>query len=240
MARGPNYRLPFRRRRQGKTNYYRRLRLIKSRRTRLVIRASTKHTVVQLADAKKQGDIILARGHSKELGSKFGYKGNPGNVPAAYLTGLLAGLRAKQAGIEDAILDLGVFVRRVRVMAAFKGILDSGLDVHHGEGLFPEGLEAMASGTVIADYAKYFDKMVKEEQDARKKVAAAKKQAEADLAEEKITQEEFDAMDFSGPAQDHQALYKKQFSAYLQNKFDPHAMEDHVTAVKKKIQESVK
>ena len=46
MARSPKYRLSFRRRREGKTNYHRRLQLIISRRNRLVIRCSNKHTIV--------------------------------------------------------------------------------------------------------------------------------------------------------------------------------------------------
>ena len=67
MARGPKYRISFRRRREGKTNYHRRLKLIISRRKRLVIRCSNKHTVVQVVEALIQGDKILSQSHSSQL-----------------------------------------------------------------------------------------------------------------------------------------------------------------------------
>lgn len=60
MANGPRYRVPFRRRREGKTNYIRRLKLIRSRRNRLVIRCTLKNTIVQVVDAMITGDKILA------------------------------------------------------------------------------------------------------------------------------------------------------------------------------------
>ncbi|MHA1734601.1 MAG: 50S ribosomal protein L18 [Promethearchaeota archaeon] len=241
MARGPKYRLPFRRRREGKTNFHRRLRLIKSRKTRLIIRASTKNLIVQFADAKIEGDRMLATAHSKDLRNKYGYKGNTGNVPAAYLTGLIAGLKAKKAGIEEAILDVGVFVKRNRVLAAFKGVLEAGVDVPHDPSFIPESLDERVTGSHVQAYAKYFDEMVKKEAEERKKAAAAKKKAQQEVKDGKITQEEFDEMDFSGPKRDSKVLYDRQFSGYLKEQgLDPHQFASHVEEVKKKIKQSVK
>lgn len=241
MAHGPKYKLRFRRRREGKTNYHRRLRLIKSRRTRVIIRASTKHLTVQFADAKIQGDLMIASAHSKELENKFGYQGNTGNLPAAYLTGLIAGLRAKKAGAEEAILDLGVFVKQARVLAAFKGVLDAGIDVPHDESFLDENLEERIKGTHIQSYAGHFDEMIKKEAEERKKAAAARKKAEQDLKDGKITQEDFDEMDFSGPSKDSKILYERQFSAYIKDKkLDPHKFVSHFEEVKKKITQSIK
>ncbi|TFG26573.1 MAG: 50S ribosomal protein L18 [Promethearchaeota archaeon] len=154
MAHGPRYRRAKRRRFEGKTNYLRRLKLLKSKALRVVIRASNNHIVVQVVESKKGGDIILVSAFSKELTKKFGYSANTGNVPAAYLTGYLAGLRAKKNHIKEAILDLGIFYHRNRVLAAFKGILDAGIEIPHKEEFFPENFEEKIKGTHIQNYAK--------------------------------------------------------------------------------------
>lgn len=154
MAHGPRYRIAKRRRFEGKTNYHRRLKLLKSRKLRVVIRASNNHIVVQFVESMKGGDKVLVSAFSKELSKKYGYNANTGNLPAAYLTGYLAGLRAKKNNIQDAILDLGIFYHRNRVLAAFKGILNAGIEVPYKEDFFPENLEERIKGNHIENYAK--------------------------------------------------------------------------------------
>jgi len=153
MAYGPRYRVAKRRRYEGKTNYQRRLKLLKSRKLRVVIRASNNHIVVQFVESKKGGDKVLVSAFSKELLKKYDYNANTGNIPAAYLTGYLTGLRAKKNNIEEAILDLGIFYHRNRVLAAFKGIIDAGIEVPHKEDFFPENLEDRIKGNHIENYA---------------------------------------------------------------------------------------
>jgi len=125
MAKGPRYKTSFRRRYDGKTDYHKRLKLLKSRKLRVVIRASNDHIRVQI-----------------------------GNIPAAYLTGYLAGLRAKTKNIQDAIFDLGIFYHRNRVLAACKGIIDTGMIIPYREEFFPEELKERIKGTHIENYAK--------------------------------------------------------------------------------------
>jgi len=158
MARGPRYRRPFRRRVEGKTNYQRRLRLIKSRKLRLVIRASNNHVRVQIVESKIGGDKVLISAFSKELTSKFDWTANTGNIPAAYLTGYLAGLRAKKNKIEEAILDLGEFYHRTRVLAAFKGVLDAGIEIPHRETFLSDNISEIVNGSLIEKYAKLLKK----------------------------------------------------------------------------------
>lgn len=154
MAKGPKYRVPFRRRAEGKTNYHKRLKLLKSKKLRLVIRASKNHIGVQVIESKLGGDKVLISAFSKELPKKFGWNANTGNTPAAYLTGYLAGLRAKKQEIEEAVSDLGIFYHKNRVLAAFKGFLDAEIDVPHSDEFFPESLEERIKGTHIENYAK--------------------------------------------------------------------------------------
>ena len=158
MARGPRYRRPFRRRVEGKTNYQRRLRLLKSRKLRLVVRASNNHVRVQIVESKIGGDKVLISAFSKELTSKFEWTANTGNIPAAYLTGYLAGLRAKKNKIEEAILDLGMFYHRTRVLAAFKGVVDAGIEIPHREEFFSDDIEEKIKGSHIEKYAKLLKK----------------------------------------------------------------------------------
>ena len=154
MAKGPRYRRSYRRRKEGKTNYHRRLKLLKSKMLRVVIRASNNHIRVQIIQSKLGGDKVLMSAYSKELTSKFGWDANTGNIPAAYLTGYLAGLRANKNNIQEALLDLGIFYHRNRVLAAFKGVLEAGINVPFREEFFPQNLEERIKGSHIENYAK--------------------------------------------------------------------------------------
>jgi len=153
MAKGPRYRRPLRRRGEGKTNYSKRLKLLKSKRIRVVIRASNNHMIIQFVESKLGGDRVLISTHSKELIKKFGWKANTKNIPASYLTGYLAGLRAKKNKIEDAILDLGIFYHRNRVLAAVQGLLKAEIDIPYRDEFFPESLGNRISGVHIEEYA---------------------------------------------------------------------------------------
>ncbi len=158
MAQGPTYRVKFRRRREGKTNYYRRRRLLLSRNPRLVVRKTNTNTIVQIVNASVVGDSTVASAVSTELG-KHGWTAGTGNVPAAYLTGFLAGLRAKSQGVKEAVLDVGLNppVKGSRIYAALKGALDAGLDVPHNSEVLPE--EARITGEhIVSAYEHFGDK----------------------------------------------------------------------------------
>ncbi len=150
MAHGPTYRVKFRRRREGRTDYKRRLALLKSGQTRAVVRVQNNTVIVQFVDFDPEGDIVRTQATSRELTS-FGWEGHSGNLPAAYLTGLLAASRAKEAGIEDAVLDIGLHVPKAgsTVFAALAGVLEVGIDVPHGEAVIPT--EERLTGAHISD-----------------------------------------------------------------------------------------
>ncbi|MDR2720179.1 MAG: 50S ribosomal protein L18 [Nitrososphaerota archaeon] len=154
MARNANYRVQLRRRREGKTDYQARKSLVISRKLRLVTRGSLKNATVQIIQAKPAGDIVLVAANSKELIKQFGWKAPTGNVPSAYLTGLLCGLKAKQNGVKEAILDagLGSPTKGARIFAMLSGVVDAGIDVPHSEEkLVKERIE----GEQVAKYAKH-------------------------------------------------------------------------------------
>jgi large subunit ribosomal protein L18 len=154
MARGPDYSVPFRRRREAKTDYKKRRALVISGLPRLVVRPTSKNIIVQVIEAKPEGDYVLASANSMELRKKFNWKGNCGNLPTAYLTGLLAGFKALEKNIKKAILDIGLKrpTKGARLFAAMKGALDAGLEIPHDEKIFPE--ESRIKGEHIVTYAK--------------------------------------------------------------------------------------
>ncbi len=154
MGKTPRYRRPFRRRVEGKTNYHKRLKLLKSRKQRLVIRVSNNHVRIQVVKSVLKGDKVLISAYSKELAKNYDWKVNSGNIPSAYLTGYLAGLRAKKAGLTELVPDLGLFYHRNRVLAALKGVLDAGIDIPYNEEFFPETLNERIDGSHITNYGK--------------------------------------------------------------------------------------
>ena len=152
MAKGPTYCVPFRRRREGKTNYRLRRALLLSGKPRLAVRKSLKHIRLQVLEAKIEGDHVLAAASSEEL-KKFGWLPPCGNIPAAYLTGLICGFRAKAKGIEEMVLDIGLHkpTKGSRVFAALKGVLEAGIRINHDEELLPD--DETIRGERIKSYA---------------------------------------------------------------------------------------
>jgi large subunit ribosomal protein L18 len=152
MPHGSRYRVPLRRRREQKTDYQARKAFVVSHRPRLVARSSLKNTVAQIVIAKPIGDFVLASAHSKELVKTYGWKAATGNIPAAYLTGLLCGLKAKKNGVSEAILDLGLVspTKGSKVFSTLSGVVDAGVTVPHN----PEKiLKERIRGDHIIEYA---------------------------------------------------------------------------------------
>ena len=170
MANGPRYRVPLKRRKTGKTDYYQRRGMLKSGETRAVIRKTSKNMLVQFVDAKPDGDVTLVTSNSRHL-QGFGWKITGGNIPAAYLTGYLTGKKAVKAGSESAIADLGLQVtsRGGRIFATLKGLIDAGIEIPANEAIFPE--EDVLKGAHIASLSKHLEENNK---DALKRFAKYK------------------------------------------------------------------
>ena len=157
---GKRLRIQFRRRRQGKTNYYKRLSLLKSMKLRLVVRKSLRNLTLQIVEYVPTGDKVLVAYNTKSL-EKLGWSYSKKNIPAAYLGGIMIGKLAKSKKIIKAILDCGLHstVKGSVIFAVLKGAIDAGLDIPCGDEIFPD--EARLSGKHIADYlAKSKDKNV--------------------------------------------------------------------------------
>ncbi|ADQ66634.1 50S ribosomal protein L18P [Halogeometricum borinquense DSM 11551] len=156
MATGPRYKVPMRRRREVRTDYHQRLRLLKSGKPRLVARVSNKHVRAQLASPGPNGDNTHAAASSEDL-AEYGWEAPTGNLPSAYLTGYLAGKRALEAGLEEAVLDIGLNTATPgnKVFAVQEGAIDAGLEIPHNEDVLAEW--PRNRGEHIAEYAEQLD-----------------------------------------------------------------------------------
>jgi large subunit ribosomal protein L18 len=152
LAHGSRYKLAFKRRREGKTDYRARLNLIGLDKSRLVVRITNQHTIAQIINVKADGDETIVSAHSNEL-KNMGWLGSGKNTSAAYLTGFLLGKKALKAGITAAVLDIGLksSTKGARIFAALKGAVDAGLKVPHGDVILPP--ENRIRGEHVAAYA---------------------------------------------------------------------------------------
>ncbi|MCX8190775.1 MAG: 50S ribosomal protein L18 [Candidatus Aenigmarchaeota archaeon] len=134
----PTYRIHYKRRREGKTNYRHRLKLILSKKPRLVFRKTLKYIIGQIIEFDKKGDKTLVGVTSKIL-RKFGWKFVCDNTPASYLTGYLLSKMALKNGIKEAVFDMGLYTSKkgCRAYAFLKGALDAGLKVPFNESILP-------------------------------------------------------------------------------------------------------
>jgi large subunit ribosomal protein L18 len=140
MKKGPRYHVKPRRHRERKTDYRLRLKLLRSKKPRIVVRKSLKAIRVQFVEYSPQGDRILVSALSNELTKEYGWKYSVATTPAAYLTGLLAGKRAKEKGIKQGVLDIGLYNPTIGsiVFATLKGVLDAGIECPHDAEILPK------------------------------------------------------------------------------------------------------
>lgn len=162
MPRNSRYCTKFRRRREGKTDYRTRKAFLLSGQPRLVTRTSINNVTAQIVVAKPRGDEVLVSAHSKELAKDYGWKAPRGNLPTAYLTGFLCGLKAKTHGVDKAILDIGLHppIKGARIFAVLKGVVDAKVNVPHSEERLPD--EKRIEGEHIAKYAENLASEVEE------------------------------------------------------------------------------
>ena len=173
---GPLYRVPFRRRREMKTDYHQRKRLLKSGKIRFVARPSNKQILVQFVESKIGGDKTFIQIQSNDL-KKFGWDIATSNLPAAYLTGYLAGKKAAKEKIKEAILDIGTHSAHAgtKIFATLKGVVDAGIEIPCNERMMPSN--DRIRGEHIKSYAKILAKEDKEKYDKHfsKYLAVSKK-----------------------------------------------------------------
>lgn len=151
----------YRRKREGRTNYKKRLVYLKSDKPRLVVRKTNQHVILQLIRYEPDGDKIIVgvtSGSLKKLGWLFSCK----NVPACYLAGYLLGKKAKEAKTHEAILDFGLHTHVLgsKIYAAVKGAVDAGLKIPISDEAVP-AKERLDGAHIASHFKSSADKFTK-------------------------------------------------------------------------------
>jgi len=143
----------YRRRREGKTDYHLRKKVIASRLPFVTIRISNKNVLLQVVRAEPRGDIVVGSVQSRQL-QKFGWPLSRKNIPACYLCGLMLGLRVKEKVGSRAIVYMGIepYVVGSRAAAAVKGLIAGGLKVEVDPETFPD--DGKIRGEHIVSYVR--------------------------------------------------------------------------------------
>ena|SRR3989344_1274929 len=151
MATNRTYTVPYRRKREGRTDYKTRMKLLLGSKPRIVLRKSSKHVSLQIVEFNPKGDTVIVSANSGEL-VKFGWKGSMANTSAAYLTGMLLAKKAKKK--LACVLDIGQTssIKGATIYAAAKGCVDGGLLVPFANEVAP--VMARIRGEHVALYAK--------------------------------------------------------------------------------------
>jgi large subunit ribosomal protein L5e len=237
------YQVKYRRRREGKTDYRARRRLITQDKTkynapkyRLVVRITNADIICQIIYAKVIGDVTIIAAYSHEL-KRYGLPVGLTNYAAAYATGLLVarrllqkfGLDTKYIGKKSA--DGEDFnVRPVKNgPRPFKAILDIGLArTTTGARIFGALKGALDGGLNIPHSDKRFYGY-----DGESKKLDAKKLRYAIFAGH--------VSDYMRKlAEEDATKYQKQFSRYIAAGITPDKLEDVIRIVHRKIRESPK
>jgi len=242
------FQVKLRRRREGKTDYRQRHKLItqdknkyNSPKYRLVVRFSNKFVICQIISAHLEGDKVLAAATSAEL-PRYGISVGLKNYSAAYCTGLLVARRLLQkvgldevyAGNESADGTIvqtkdekgrTYFVEELDDdKKPFRALLDVGIkNTSTGARVFGALKGASDGGLDIPHNHKRFPGYTRDT-----------KQYDAEVHKARIMGEHVSDY-MSEMLEDDEENYKKHFSRYIEEGIEPDDLEETLTAVHEAI-----
>lgn len=150
-----------RRRLEQKTDYGKRLKLLKAEKPRMVFRKTNSAVIAQYVTSEEAQDTIVFGVTSKALlkhGWPENFKGSLKSIPASYLTGYLVATKIKKEGLEQPIVDFGMqrTLYKTKLFAFLKGLIDGGLEISCPEEAFPEE-ERLTGASMKEDFTKTFE-----------------------------------------------------------------------------------
>ncbi len=132
-----------RRRKENKTDYLKKLKMLKSGKPRLVVRKTNRYVILQYVESNEAQDRVVLGLTSKIL-LKHGWveskKGSLKSLAAAYLAGFAMGKKIVKKKLETPIIDLGMVrnVHKSRIYGVVKGLVEAGVKIKHNAKVFPE------------------------------------------------------------------------------------------------------
>lgn len=239
----------FRRRREGKTDYRQRHKLItqdknkyNSPKYRLVVRISNRYIICQIVYSEIEGDKVLCSATSQEL-PRYGLPVGLKNYSAAYCTGLLVarrllkklGLDEVYSGVEEptgTVVKTEVNKRTYYVEEVdedkkpFRCLLDVGIkNTTTGSRVFAALKGASDGGLDIPHNEKRFPGYVRDT-----------KQYDAEVHKQRIMGEHI-ADHMRDLLEDDEEQYKKHFALYIENDIEADDIEELFTKVHAAIRE---
>jgi large subunit ribosomal protein L18 len=151
------------RRNERKTDYLKRIKLLKSEKPRVVFRKTNKYFLVQYVISDEAKDKIIFGITSKELlrqGWPQDFKGSLKSISAAYLTGYLFGKQIQKKKLEQPIMDFGMIrvLHKTKIFGFLKGMIDSGIKIDCKKEAFPEK-ERIEGKNMKQDFSQQFNKI---------------------------------------------------------------------------------
>ena len=152
-----------RRRKEYKTDYLKRIKLLKSAKPRIVFRKTNKYIIAQYITSRKAQDKIERGVTSKHL-LKYGWpkelKGSLKSTPAAYFIGLLIGKKIIKEKLKTPIVDFGMVrvMHKSKTYAFLKGLIDAGIEIKYKEKIFPNE-DRIKGKHMKKDFSKTFDEI---------------------------------------------------------------------------------
>ena len=152
-----------RRRREHKTDYLKRMKLLKSMSPRIVFRKTNRYVIAQYVETREAQDKVVFGINSKKL-IDYGWpkelKNSLKSLHAAYLLGVAVGKKIIKEKLKTPILDLGMLRtdHKTKIYAFLKGVLDSEIKIKHKKSIFPDE-EKIKGKNLKKDFSKAFDKI---------------------------------------------------------------------------------
>jgi len=234
------YQVKFRRRREGKTDYFARKRLVvqdknkyNTPKYRMIVRTSNTNVTCQIAYARLEGDVVICAAYSHEL-PRYGVKVGLTNYSAAYCTGLLLARRILQKFKLDSMYEGNKTIDGTMYgvednddgPGAFRACLDVGLArTSTGARVFAAMKGAVDGGLDIPHSEKRFPGY---DRDA--------KEYDADMHRERIFGGHVGEYMEYLEEEDNQK-YQQCFASYIENGDDADGLEELYEGVHEKIRE---
>ncbi len=167
-----------RRRREGKTDYLKRIKLLKSECPRIVFRRTNKYILAEYVDSHEAQDKVKI-GFTSKILKKYGwpdkFDGSLKSVPASYLTGFVMGKEIAKKKLENPIVDFGMMrmLSKNKGFAFIKGLIDAGMEINCEEKHFPEE-ERIMGANLKEDFSKTFKEIKSKIEKGESKVPSEK------------------------------------------------------------------
>lgn len=153
-----------RRQKQSKTDYHKRIKLLKGDTPRIVFRKTNRYIIAQYITSKGAQDKIEIGITSKSLidyGWPKEFEGSLKSIPSSYFTGILLGKEIIKKNLsKNPIIDIGMTrnIHQSKIYGFIKGLSDAGIIIKCDKKFFPKE-ETIKGKNMKKDFSAHFEKI---------------------------------------------------------------------------------